>query len=407
MKAASSLADVIENAHAWEPHIHAFVAFAEPQSQQQERGSLEGLSVGIKDIIDVQGMPTRNGSDVCHDARPAVQDAPVVAALRASGARIIGKTTTTEFAFTDPTACRNPYDLNRSPGGSSSGSGAAVAAGVVDVALGTQTAGSLCRPAAYCGVVGFKPSYGALSNKGVTPLAPSFDSVGIIAGSVTLAQAAFRAMAPAVFVTPQDDVKSTHSGCWATDVVPNSETLDALRDALSVLPDLGVRCTTGDLIADVERIVSAHRAIMNFEASAAHGAMLADERVNFLKPKFLEGLRAGAKISSNQAADAAAFLSAAKRDFWQGLQGVDVIVTLPVPDGAPLMNGTTGFQDWLTPWTVFGGPLICLPWGMDRLGRPCAIMLAGHPGRDAQVLALAARLEPLSPLMPKPNLPRP
>jgi Asp-tRNA(Asn)/Glu-tRNA(Gln) amidotransferase A subunit family amidase len=404
---ASLGADVIENARAWEPHIRAFVAFAEPQTRQQEQNSLAGLSVGIKDIIDVQGMPTRNGSDACHDARAAVQDAPVVAALRAAGARIIGKTTTTEFAFTDPTACRNPHDLNRSPGGSSSGSGAAVAAGVVDIALGTQTAGSLCRPAAYCGVVGFKPSYGVLSNDGVTPLAPSFDSIGIIAGSVTLAQAAFRAMAPAAFATPQDDAKTAHSGCWATDVVPNSETLDALRDALSALPDLGVRCTSRDLIADVDRIVTAHRTIMNFEASAAHGAMLADERVNFLKPKFLEGLRAGAKVSPNQAVDAAAFLIAAKRDFWQGLQGVDVIVTLPVPDGAPLMSGTTGFQDWLTPWTVFGGPLICLPWGMDRLARPRSIMLAGHLGRDAQVLALAARLARLSPPMPKPKLPRP
>lgn len=407
MKTARPWADVIENARAWEPHIHAFVAFARQQTQPQEQGSLDGLSIGVKDIIDVQALPTRNGSDVCHDAKPAAQDAPVVAALRAAGARIIGKTTTTEFAFTDPTACRNPHDLSRSPGGSSSGSGAAVAAGVVDIALGTQTAGSLCRPAAYCGVVGFKPSYGVLSNVGVTPLAPSFDSVGIIAGSVTLAQAAFRAMAPAAFETPQDKTVTAHIGCWTSNISPDRDTLNAFQNASHVMSDVGVTCTSDDLQADVDRIVTAHRTVMNFEAAATHGAMLADERMNVLKPKFLEGLRAGAKISPDQAADAATFLSAAKQAFWQDQQGVDLIMTLPVPDGAPLLDGTTGFQDWLTPWTVFGGPLVCLPWGTDRLGRPCAIMLAGHPGRDAQVLALAARLEPLNPPIPKPKLPRP
>ena len=407
MKAASPWADVIKNAYAWEPHIHAFVAFADPPTPNSQKGSLEGLNVGIKDIIDVQGLPTRNGSEVCHNSQAATQDAPVVTALRAAGARIIGKTTTTEFAFTDPAACRNPHDLNRSPGGSSSGSGAAVAAGVVDIALGTQTAGSLCRPAAYCGVVGFKPSYGVLSNRGVTPLAPSFDSVGIIATSVTLARAAFRAMAPAAFEIPQDDAKIVHSGCWATDVVLNADTLDALRDATRTMLDRGMRCTSGDLVADVDCIVAAHRTVMNFEAAAVHGGMLVDERMNALKPKFLEGLRAGAKISPNQASDAAAFLSTAKQAFWQGLQGVDVMVTLPVPEGAPLLDGTTGYQDWLTPWTVFGGPLICLPWSVDRLGRPRSVMLAGHPGWDAQVLALAARLETLSPPMPKPILPSP
>ena len=146
-----------DNVRQWEPYIHAFSALDETPSEGIEPGPLSGMAVGVKDIIDVAGLPTRNGSDACRDAPPAAHDANVVAALRNAGADIIGKTTTTEFAFTDPTACRNPYDVNRSPGGSSSGSGAAVAAGVVDIALGTQTAGSLCRPAAYCGAVGKTP----------------------------------------------------------------------------------------------------------------------------------------------------------------------------------------------------------------------------------------------------------
>ena len=405
MTTGRPLAEVIEAARLWERHINAFVALGETPLDQPHSGALSGLTVGVKDIIDVAELPTRNGSDACRGAVPAAKDAPVVAALRRVGAQIIGKTTTTEFAFTDPTACRNPHDLNRSPGGSSSGSGAAVAAGVVDIALGTQTAGSLCRPAAYCGVVGFKPSHGVLSTVGVTPLAPSFDTVGIIAGSVALARAAFWAMAPAADALSHDSAKTAHIGCWTSDVVPISDTMEAMCDASNAISDIGLSPTSGELIADVDRIVTAHRTVMNFEAAAAHGAMLEDERVDLLKPNFLAGLRAGAQISPDQAEDAAAFLTAAKQAFWRGLQGVDIILTLPVPEGAPLIDGTTGYQDWLTPWTVFGGPLVCLPWGLDTLGRPRSVMLAAHPGMDAQLLAVAAQIEDRSPPLVRPQTP--
>lgn len=405
MNADIRLPDVEENQRLWEPHIHAFVELGSSHGDEFIQGPLSGLTVGIKDIIDMAGLPTQNGSDACRDAHPAAQDAPVVAALRTAGARILGKTTTTEFAFTDPTACRNPHDLNRSPGGSSSGSAAAVAADVVDIALGTQTAGSLCRPAAYCGVVGFKPSYGILLTAGVTPLARSFDTVGIIAGSVALAQVAFEAMAPAVFETPHADARTAICGLWNSDVVPNPDTLDAFHDASRAFSDSGLQSTSSSLKADVDSIVAAHRTVMNFEAAAAHGAMLLDTRAIMLKPKFLAGLRAGAMISSTQAAEAAAFLGEAKRAFWQHLAHADVILTLPVPEGAPLIDGTTGYQDWLTPWTVFGGPLVCVPWGSDRLGRPQSVMLAAHPHKDAQLLATAKRLEGYSPPLLAPQRP--
>lgn len=394
-----------DNIRQWEQHIHAFSALDEPSSEGTTQGPLSRLTVGVKDIIDVAGLPTRNGSDACHDAQPAGQDAAVVAALRSAGADIIGKTTTTEFAFTDPTACRNPYDLNRSPGGSSSGSGAAVAAGVVDIALGTQTAGSLCRPAAYCGVFGFKPSYGVLPTDGVTPLAPSFDTVGIIAGSVGLVQAAFMAMVPAIYEAKHAGVKTSLCALWDSDKVPSPDTLDAFLDASSAMSDFAVSSTSAALSVNVDLIVAAHRVVMNFEAATAHGAMLSDTRVDILKPKFLDGLRAGVKVSPSQAADVAAILTEAKQAFWHGLKDVDVILTLPVPEGAPLIDGTTGYQDWLTPWTVFGGPLICLPWGMDRLGRPRSVMLAAHPHKDTQLLALAAQLAEQSPPLARPQMP--
>ena len=395
--------DLTRMISAWEPHIHAFAAICTDASGKEpcDLGPLSGLTVGVKDIIDVAGIATRNGSDACQDVPPAARDAHVVAALRRAGARIVGKTTTTEFAFTDPTACRNPHDVRRTPGGSSSGSGAAVAAGLVDIALGTQTAGSLCRPAAYCGVVGFKPTYGALSTKGVTPLAPSFDSVGIMARSVATVQRAFDAMVPPVD-TPQTDAAPTAiCGFWNSDVVPSAPVLAALAEAAGRFDCLPV--TT--LPTDVKPIVAAHRTVMIAEAAAAHGAMLQDERAARLKPKFLAGLRAGREVTAAQTAQANAILVAARDAFWAEHAAVDVIMTLPVPDGAPLIDGTTGYQDWLTPWTVFGGPLLCLPWGLDPLGRPLAVMLAAHPRQDHRLLQIARQLERNSPNMPLPQLP--
>ncbi|UWQ16799.1 amidase [Jannaschia sp. M317] len=397
-----------QKAALWEPHIHAFATISDPAQigSPAAVGPLAGLMVGVKDIIDVAGLPTCNGSQACRDAVPAPQDAPVVAALRAAGASIVGKTTTTEFAFTDPTACRNPFDLTRSPGGSSSGSGAAVAAGLVDIALGTQTAGSLCRPAAYCGVVGFKPSYGLLSNIGVTPLAPSFDSVGIIAGSLMLVQQACDAMAHTHAAASAEVKPTLLCGLWDGDVVPYDDTLVALDEAADACKAFATSLRKTTLQANVERIVTAHRIVMTFEAAMAHGSMLSDDRADLLMPKFKAGLQAGAAISAAEAAQATAYLADAMAAFWAGLADVDAILTLPVPDGAPLIDGTTGYQDWLTPWTVFGGPLVCLPWGLDRLGRPRSVMLAGKPGQDALLLSMAAELEAQSPPRAIPQPPR-
>jgi len=390
---------------ACEAQIHAFAGFcpAEPPAPGSDplAGPLAGLTVGVKDIIDVRAMPTRNGSAACRAAAPAPADAAVVAALRKAGARILGKTVTTEFAFTDPTDCRNPHDLQRSPGGSSSGSGAAVAAGLVDLALGTQTAGSLCRPAAYCGVVGFKPSHGALPTTGVTPLAPSFDTVGIIARSVGMAASAFAVMAGAEPAPARSEPR------LGAALLPTPNRLDAdmqaaFDAAARALAGAGIPVAPVAIRADIAAIVAAHRVVMQAEAVAAHGALLAPDRIALLRPKFRAGLEAGAALAPAEVTRARALLDAARQAFWEDMAGVDLLLTLVVPEGAPLMDGTTGFQDWLTPWTVFGGPLVTLPWGCDRLARPRAVMLAGHPGRDGEVLEMAARLEALGPPRPRP-----
>ena len=403
--AASAWARFREAARIWESHINAFVEIVHLDLPNKIDGPLTGLTVGVKDIIDVAGIPTRNGSQACRAAHTALTDALVVAALRKAGAQIVGKTTTTEFAFTDPTNCRNPFDFNRTPGGSSSGSGAAVAAGLVDIALGTQTAGSLCRPAAYCGVVGFKPSYGALPNVGVTPLAPSFDSVGIIAGSVYLAGIAYAEMFPTAIKASEWAEPKLAYGLWETNVPTASDNMAALHEAASQCIELGMGAIKTKLNAPVDQIVMAHRHVMNFEAAQSHGAILTDRRRDVLQPKFLAGIQAGAALSAEEAAHSVNVLLQAKDAFWDGLGDIDIILTLPVPDGPPLVDGTTGYQDWLTPWTVFGGPLICLPWGLDTLGRPRAVMLAAKPGEDMHLLQVAARLEAKGPPRPLPQAP--
>ncbi len=387
-----------------EKKLGSFVSFCpDGASGSQVSGALSGLRVGIKDIIDVEGLPTRNGSAVCADLGPVSKDAPVVAGLRAAGAQILGKTTTTEFAFTDPTNCRNPYDLQRSPGGSSSGSGASVAAGLVDLALGTQTAGSLCRPAAYCGVVGLKPTYGLLPTEGVTPLAPSFDTVGIIARSVNIVADAFTALTGK---TIPDASRSIETGdlLLPTAQKATANTMAAFGEARAALSETTSPTREVRLGLEIGAIVDAHRTVMLAEALHAHGCILETRARHLLQPKFRAALETAQALSTAQVLDARAVLAEARAGFWEQVADLDIILSLPVPEGAPLLDGTTGFQDWLTPWTVFGGPLLTLPWGLDGLGRPRAVMLAGPIGRDPEVLAVAAHLERMAPKLPQPGI---
>lgn len=392
----------LETLKKWDVQLHAFVALADAEAERGS-GPLSGVRAGVKDIFDVAGLPTKCGSATRADAPAALADAPVVASLRAAGAQIVGKTTTTEFAFADPTQCRNPYDLERSPGGSSSGSGAAVAAGLVDIALGTQTAGSICRPAAYCGVVGFKPSFGVLSTTGVAPMAPSFDTVGLIARNVALTRAGFDAMAPPATKQNAPPPKiDAICGLWDAETPVQQDWAAALENARLALGDVPNQA----LPADANAIVTAHRTVMCAEGAQAYGDMLKDGRADQLQPKFRAGLEEGVQTSPAQLADAKAMLHEATNSFWQVLDGINLVLTLPVPEGPPLLTGgTTGFQNWLAPWTVLGGPLLSLPWGMDHRSLPRAIMLAARPGHDRWLLDIAARLEAQAPPIPAPKLP--
>lgn len=397
-------ARLLERIALWEPSLGALVSpdAVTGTDVVLENGPLAGVLLGVKDVIDVAGLPTRNGSAACADAPPAASDAPVVAFLRAAGARIVGKTATTEFAFTDPTSTTNPFDPRRTPGGSSSGSGAAVGAGMLDLAVGTQTAGSLIRPAAYCGAVAFKPSLGRLPTTGMTPLAPSFDTIGFIARDVALAIAAFRACGGEE--EPAWALSGLRVGIAAVDpgVPMQPEAREALRAACRVLATAGARPAAFDPAISLADVVADHRVVMLFEMAQAHAARLAP-RLADLRPRFHGALRDGAAISLGAAIAARDRLASARAAFWEAARGYDVLIAPPTPGAAPERDGTTGFQHMLTPWTVFAGPLVALPWGSNSDGLPLSVMLAAPPGDDGRVLAIADALARLAPRLREPR----
>jgi Asp-tRNA(Asn)/Glu-tRNA(Gln) amidotransferase A subunit family amidase len=397
----------------WEPVIRAFVSLDDSAWSRLDdaTGPLAGVCVGVKDIVDAAGMPTRNGSRAFAGAAPAGVDAAIVAALRAAGAAVVGKTASTEFAFLDPTPARNPHAPAHTPGGSSSGSGAAVGAGVLDLAVATQTAGSLCRPAAYCGAVGFKPGFGRIPLDGATRLAPSFDTLGFITRDLSIARAAWRAMPWVGAVEParaDGEAASLAVGLALVDPgAPMTAPMLAARDAAAAaLGALGHRIGQAGGDVDFSAIVADHRLVMLFEAAGQHAHLLDREEAP-LGPQITAALREGLRVSDDQAGAAGHRLREARMRFWEAMSAFDVLVAPPVPATAPRIDGgTTGYQHMLTAWTVFGGPLLSLPWGVDAAGLPLAVMLAGRPGSDDRVLAVGAQLEHAAPPMPRLETPR-
>jgi len=413
----------------WEPVIRAFVAVDDDAWSRLDTadGPLGGVAVGVKDVVDARGLPTRNGSAAFADVPPAADDAPVVAALRRAGAAIVGKTTSTEFAFVDPTDTRNPHAASHTPGGSSSGSGAAVGAGVLDLAVATQTAGSLCRPAAYCGAVGFKPGHGRLPMQGVSPLSVSFDTVGFIGRDVALVRAAWQAAADGPATSAVDPGAGAAAGPGAgagagtaadataaerpaiglavTDpAAPMTDAVLAARaGAAQAASALGFPVADAVARLDFAAIVADHRRVMLHEAARAHAHLLATA-ANRLRPLFAAALREGLGISAADADAARSRLRDVRERFWDAMSAFDLLLACPVPATAPpCRGGGTGYQHLLTPWTVFGGPLLCLPWGADADGLPLSVMLAGPPGGEARVLAVGAALAPLAPPLPAPS----
>ena len=356
-------------------------------------GSLGGIGIGVKDIIATADQPTTVGTPIYAGHRPA-HDAACIARLRESGAYVFGKTVTTPFAYMDPSKTRNPWNSAHSPGGSSSGSAAAVAAGHVLAAVGTQTNGSIVRPASYCGVVGFKPTLGAIAIGGVHPFAPSFDTVGSFARTVADAALVASALADPGRIAPAVALPSHKPRfAWLARfpwVEPDyetlrllAETLDALRDAADIVP-IAVPAAWSDAKAVL-------RTLMLKEGAEVLSDLQVRERRR-LTPALNAAIDDGRAIGPEAYRDAIVTRERAIAFFTGWLDEYDAVLSPAAPSVAPRGLDTTGDPACCSLWSLMGFPALSLPAGLVG-GLPVGLQLAAPQGRDDSLLAAAAWCE--------------
>jgi Asp-tRNA(Asn)/Glu-tRNA(Gln) amidotransferase A subunit family amidase len=352
------------------------------------RGPLHGLPLGVKDLIDTADMPTAYGSPVYAGHRPRT-DAACVALARAAGALVLGKTVTTEFAWFHPGKTANPRNPSHTPGGSSSGSAAAVADCMVPLALGTQTAGSIIRPASYCGIVGYKPTHGTLPRAGIKPLSDSLDTLGSLARTVADAALLVSAVSGRDLLpkpleqAPRIGLCRTHD--WSA---AQPETIATMEYTGAALHRAGAKLSKIVLPQVFAGVTQAQIDIMNYEICAS----LAGERLQHyagLSDK-LKQLLENAKQSDAARYDAARVLAASCRSrLDEVFAGVDVLLAPSAPGEAPAGLAATGDPIFCRMWTVLHLPAINLPCGLGPHGLPVGLQIIGRGGDDARALAVA------------------
>jgi aspartyl-tRNA(Asn)/glutamyl-tRNA(Gln) amidotransferase subunit A len=353
------------------------------------RGTLHGVPVAIKDIIDVEGLPTRANSRSRAAVQPAHCDAEVVQALKVQGAIVLGKVHTTEFAFFDPSPARNPHNLKHTPGGSSSGSAAAVAAGMAPIAVGTQTVASVNRPAAYCGISAFKPSTRSLSTFGITPLGPSYDTPGFYGWSIQDAVYAYEATAPA-FLRPNCKLRSPAKPTVAllhdphlSDAVP--EITAALGRIADAFANAGHAVERPRSPISFERLCQIQRSTMTYEAGRALHP-LRDLPAGSVGEKITALIRDGLAISPVQYLDERREIDGMRETLF-GAAMADLFLWPATPAPAPEGLAWTGDPKYISPWTALGGPIVSVPAGFAGNGLPIGCILSARPGTDGQMCA--------------------
>ena len=372
-------------------------------------GPLHGVPVALKDIFDVAGMPTRAGAKAFAHRQPDT-DATSVARLRAAGAVILGKVTTTTFALMDPSPTGNPWNPAHTPGGSSSGSAAAVGARMAPLALGSQTVGSVLRPAAYCGVVGFKPTHGRISAAGVVPLSWSNDHVGILVRAVEDAALALQILAgpdradPLTVSHPVDDYLAGLGGGSAP--APRIGVLRALIERAAPenaehLTEVTRRlsaagATLGEVVlpASFAGLHDSGQVVVRAEAAAYHAPnfpRLAEE----YPPKIREALTVGQGIRAVDFLAARSHLRRFRDEMAPIALRYDALLTPTAPGPAPRGLESTGDPYFCAPWSHAGMPAIALPSGLSRDGLPLSLQLVGSAFAEARLLGAAAWCESL------------
>jgi Asp-tRNA(Asn)/Glu-tRNA(Gln) amidotransferase A subunit family amidase len=367
----------------------AALALAQQLDSGPIRGMLHGLPLGVKDLFDTADMPTTYGSRVYEGHRPRA-DAASVALCREAGALVMGKTVTTEFAYFQPGPTRNPRNLAHTPGGSSSGSAAAVADHMLPLALGTQTAGSIIRPASYCGVVGFKPTIGRVSRAGVKSLSESLDAVGGFGRcvrDVSLLAAVLtgdgRLRTPGPVDAPRIGLCRTPD--WAQVDLDGRQAFDQATAA--VIPSAAA-VTNVDLPSDVPDLVALQKAVMFFEMSRA----LSHERLchrSSLSDQLQQLLDDGMAITGEAHRANVATAALAQRSVDALFDRFDVLMSPSATGEAPFGTDATGDPVFGRGWTLLGLPCIHLPVTQGAHGLPTGIQLVGRFGDDSRLLAVA------------------
>ncbi len=353
------------------------------------KGSLCGVPIGVKDIMNTGDMPTGMGSPIYEGHRPAA-DAACVAALRAAGAVVPGKNVTCEFAGLTAGKTANPVDPRRTPGGSSSGSAAAVADLMVPVALGTQTGGSVLRPSSYCGVIGFKPSYGRIDLAGVFPAAPSLDTLGLHARSLDDIEGLLSVLAPGL--APSDGQREAPSiiGLCRTAMWDQAkpETRAAIEDAASRLSDEGagiIELTLPQAVRDLNLL----RPIINDrERSMTLQREWAEHR-HLLSPQMQNTIRRGHEVPDADYKSALRLMNTYRADMTAIFSDVDFILTPAVDGEAPEGLEDTGDPKFQSLWTLLGTPAVSLPVFSGPSGLPVGIQLVAPCGHDADLIAVS------------------
>ena len=381
-------------------HIRAYAHVAASGSQTagfKSGGPLAGVAIGVKDIIDTFDQPTCYGSAAYASYQPRV-DAAIVDLARRQGATIIGKTATTEFAFFTPAATVNPHNHAHTPGGSSSGSAAAVAAGMIPAAIGTQTGGSVIRPAAFCGVTGYKPSFRLLPTTGMKHFAPSLDTIGLFAAGVEDV-ALFAALLTGRDLALTDDEQTLDPAAIRVGLYRcgQLETADpAMRAALHKAADKAADAgfDVGE-IGEPDALARArdvHSIIQDHEAGLSCGPDLARHR-DQLSEVLIQAIERGQAISCDEY-DAARRLAKRSRGATRALFAeVDILLTPSAPGAAPLGLGSTGDPRFNKLWTLMGTPAVNIPGFVDDAGMPLGIQAVARFGQDRQLLRVAAMLE--------------
>jgi Asp-tRNA(Asn)/Glu-tRNA(Gln) amidotransferase A subunit family amidase len=377
-----------------EPAVRAFAWFDAAVARQAAAGAspgpLHGLPVGVKDVLDTSDMPSEYGSPIWSGWRPKA-DASAVAWARQAGGVVIGKTVTTEFATRKPGPTGNPHNPAHTPGGSSSGSAAGVAAGFFPLAYGTQTAGSVIRPAAYCGVVGYKPTFGMINRFGMKLMSESLDTVGVMARSV--ADCALFAGAVAGRDLGDPDARPDRaprigicrSPAWDK-ALPETQAL--LPRVAAALARAGASVVERELKPGVAAIAEAHPAVMNSESARALGWELANVREQ-ISEGLRERLEFGLSRSEAEIAAAHSVFDRAQREFPLCMEGLDALVTPSAPGQAPAGLEWTGDPVFNLIWTSLHVPGVTVPAGTGPDGLPLGIQIVTRIGEDRQALAWA------------------